>query len=93
MQIDVRDSPDQSQYDVSVDGKPAGMLAYRLDENRITMVHAEVDPAYDGQGVGSELARYALEDARARHLAVVPACPFVSAYIRKHSEYADLVRG
>ncbi len=55
------------------------------------MFHAETDRAYGGRGVASEMARFALEDARARELEVIPSCPFVSGYIRKHSEYADLV--
>lgn len=91
MQIEVRDSPDAGRYEVSVDGSPAGMLVYDLDGDRITMFHAEVDPVYGGQGVGSQLARHALDDARARGLVVVPACPFVSDYLSKHPEYADLV--
>jgi predicted GNAT family acetyltransferase len=91
MRIEVHDSPNASQYEVAVDGEPAGVLAYRLENSRITMFHAETDQAYGGRGVASEMARYALEDARARELEVIPSCPFVSGYIRKHSEYADLV--
>lgn len=91
MQIEVRDSPDARQYEVTVDGEPAGLLAYRLGDGRITMFHAETEPAHGRRGVASEMARYALEDARARGLEVIPSCPFVSGYIRKHSEYADLV--
>lgn len=48
-------------------------------------------PRTGGRGVGSQLARHALDDARARGLAVVPDCPFLNDYLSKHPEYADLV--
>jgi len=89
--IDVRDRPDDRQYEVTVDGQVAGKLVYRLGPDQIAFTHAEVDSAYGGKGVGSALASHALDDARARGLAVLPDCPFVTAYVKKHSEYVDLV--
>ena len=50
-----------------------------------------MDDAYEGQGVGSELAAGALDDARARGLRVLPYCPFIRGYIERHQEYLDLV--
>jgi hypothetical protein len=50
-----------------------------------------VDEAHEGQGIGSRLAAGALDDIRGRGLTIVPLCPFVSAYLARHSEYADLV--
>lgn len=89
----VRDNPAESRYEIfAADGTRAGVVTYRLDDGRITMVHTEVDPAYRGQGLGGELARAALDDIRARGLEVVPRCPFIAAFIRHHQdEYLDLV--
>jgi predicted GNAT family acetyltransferase len=43
-------------------------------------------------GIASTLVRRALDDAQARHLPVLPACPFVATFIERHSdEYADLL--
>jgi predicted GNAT family acetyltransferase len=55
------------------------------------MYHTEVEPEYAGQGLGDELAREALDDVRRRGLILVPLCPFIAAYIRRHPEYLDLV--
>ena len=41
--------------------------------------------------MGSALARTALDTARAEGLHVVPVCPFMDAWIRRHAQYADLV--
>jgi hypothetical protein len=90
LQID--DNPEEHRYEALVDGKLAGFILYRLQDGRMTMVHTEVEPAYERQGVGSELAKVALEDARERGLKVVPLCPFIARYVRRQPDlYLDLV--
>lgn len=87
----VRDKPEELRYEIEVDGEVAGFIAYRRGEGVITLVHTDVDPKWEGEGVGSELVRGALDDLRARGLRVRPLCPFVAEFIERHPEYADLV--
>jgi uncharacterized protein len=87
----VTDRPEGRRYVIEADGKPAGLLQYRLDAQRIIFTHAEIDPDREGQGLGSQLAAFALDDARSRGLEVLPRCPFVESYMQRHSEYTDLV--
>jgi len=47
----------------------------------------------EGHGLGSALARGALELARIQGYKIVPQCPFIAAYIAKHPEFRDLVAG
>lgn len=68
-----------------------GKAWYRLSPGTITFTHTDVPKELAGKGVGSKLARAALDHARAENLRVVPLCPFIAAYIDKHPEYADLV--
>jgi predicted GNAT family acetyltransferase len=90
--IEVRDNPDEARYELRVDGQLAGFAQYRLHTGRITFVHTEIDDAHADSGLGSRLARGALDDARRRGLAVVPLCPFIAAFIGHHpDEYLDLV--
>jgi predicted GNAT family acetyltransferase len=92
MSVEVRDNREQSRYEIWTDGQLAGFAQYRLDDGRITFVHLEIDPRYEGVRLGSRLARTALDDAVARQLAVVPLCPFVADYIGRHpDEYLDIV--
>lgn len=79
------------RYEVTVDGTLAGFLQYRARPDLIELVHTEVEPAYEGRGLAADLARTALDDARAEGRAVLPFCPYVNAYIKKHPEYVDLV--
>ena len=92
MELSVRDDPAQSRYEVLADGEVAGFAAYQLHEPRITFTHTEVGEQYGGQGVGSALASGALDDVRRRGLTVIPLCPFIAGYIKKHvDDYLDLV--
>lgn len=92
--VTVRNNPDESRYEALVDGQVAGFAAYVLDEerHRIVFTHTEVGDEYGGQGVGSALARFALDDVRADGTRrVVPQCPFIQGWIDKHPDYQDLV--
>jgi uncharacterized protein len=89
----VADNPEKHRYEARVDGELAGFAAYHLTRSSIVFTHTEVDPAFKGHGVGSALARSALDDVRAKgERDVVPVCPFIHGWIDDHPEYADLVR-
>jgi uncharacterized protein len=79
-----------SRYEVFVGDELAGIAAYRLEPGHLVVFHTEVDPAFEGRGLGSRLAQTVLEDARAQGLRVVPACEFMAVYLKRHPEYADL---
>lgn len=87
----VRDNPDEQRYEIHVDDTLGGFAQYRARPGLLAFIHTEIDPTFEGQGLGGTLVGFALEDARARELAVLPFCPFVNAYIRRHPEFTDLV--
>ena len=67
------------------------MPAEMTGRGAAVLVHTEIAPSVEGEGLGSTLVAGALDDIRARGLEVVPLCPFASAFIERHPEYADLV--
>jgi predicted GNAT family acetyltransferase len=87
----VRDEQEKHRYLIELDGEQIGLLSYRLRGDQIALTHAEIDPAHEGQGLGGQLAAFALDDARRRGLSVVPACPFVREYILRNPGYGDLL--
>ncbi|CAN5615082.1 GNAT family N-acetyltransferase [soil metagenome] len=89
--LQIRDNAQHWRFEAHLDGQLAGFSQYRLGPGRITFTHTKVDPDFEGQGIGSRLVRHALDEVRDRGLRVVPLCPFVSSYLRRHSQYADLV--
>jgi predicted GNAT family acetyltransferase len=91
MAIDVADDPANMRYTVSVDGQLAGFVTYSKHGDIVTLVHTEIDEAFEGHGVGSSLARGTLDDLRERGYRVRPQCPFMRRFIQRHEEYSDLV--
>ncbi len=85
------DNVEDARYEARVDGALVGLAAYRLDGATMAMTHTEVDPAYEGQGVGSRLVSEALDDVRGRGLRVRPLCSFVFRHIERQPAYQDLV--
>jgi uncharacterized protein len=92
MNAEVRNNKTEYRYEVFADGELAGYTQYVLDRGRIAVLHTEVQDSYEGLGLGSQLAREALENARARGLLVMPFCPFIAGFIERHlDEYRDFV--
>jgi predicted GNAT family acetyltransferase len=82
--------PERQRYELHLGERVVGYATAVPRENLIVLPHVEVEPEFEGQGLGSKLVKGVLDDVRARGLRVVPICPFVGAYLRRHPEYADL---
>jgi uncharacterized protein len=87
--LTIRDVPERDRYEAAAGDALAGIVAYRRHGDDVVLAHTEV--LVERRGVGGALAQAALDDIRARGLGVVPACPFIAAWIRRHPGYADLV--
>jgi uncharacterized protein len=90
-EILVREVPDRSRFEITVDGRLVGFAEYRSRPGRIVFTHTEVEDAYQGQGLASRLIWAALDRARRENLVVTPLCPYVAAFIHRHPDYLDLV--
>jgi predicted GNAT family acetyltransferase len=88
--VTVTHNEEAERFEIIVDGLHA-LLAYRRFPDRIVLVHTEVPQPLEGHGLAAKLSRSALDFARVNHLRVVSLCPYVSAFIRKHPEYQDLI--
>ena len=55
------------------------------------VTHTEVDPAHEGRGHGSAMARHALAHFRSQQWHVVPVCGFFAEQIRRQPAYLDLL--
>jgi predicted GNAT family acetyltransferase len=88
----VVDNAEKSQFELRI-GDDVALAAYRKRGDQIVFTHTEVPKHLEGHGVGAELAKAALDSARAQGLRVVPRCPFIDAYIKRHPEYQDLLAG
>lgn len=92
IQTEVTRNDDRSRFEIHTDdGRLAGFAEYRLGDGVVEFTHTVVKDEFEGQGVGSTLARGALDAARADGLDVIAACPFIKSWIEKHPDYTDLL--
>ena len=87
----VEENPAKHRFEILVDDALAGFTAYIARGEVLVLTHTEVDQRYQNMGVGAALVRGTLDQIRERGGRVVPKCPFVSAFIKRHPEYGDLV--
>ena len=80
------------QFEMPLGDDAAALISYEeTGEGVLTISHTEVPEEYEGQGIGSKLVRGTLEILRAENLKIVPMCPFVAAYLKRHPEYQSLI--
>ena len=90
MKMTVRDDSARQRYELEVEGGVA-FVDYLRDGRKVIMTHAEVTLPLRGGGIGAALVKGALALVRERGEKVVPLCPFVVQYMRRHPETHDLL--
>jgi uncharacterized protein len=88
--IEVRHNQRASRFESGTEPE-LSRLDYVLRGEILDLYHAEVPLQLEGRGIASAITKAALDWARENGRKVRPSCPFVSAWIRRHSEYSDLV--
>ena len=89
----VRHNERLRRFELEVEGRQVGLLQYRERDGMLDLLHTEVDAAFRGRGLAAALVRGALDQVRAASQRIVPSCPYVAAFIERHSEYRDIVAG
>lgn len=89
--MNVVDNTERSRYELRDGDNLVGFSEYHFHRDEMALLHTEIGEAYGGRGLGGQLVRGALDDARARGRKVLPYCPFVRGWMAKHPEYKDLV--
>ena len=89
----VTDIPDAHRYEArDPGGELLAFTEYDLIGHTVVFVHTVTAPEHEGKGFASRLVQAALDDVRARGRDVVAVCPYVKAWIARHSDYQDLLR-
>jgi len=83
-------NPAKQRFEINMDGQ-LSVLEYTFKNHRLFLMHTEVPPALQSQGLGTELAHAALKYARQNELTVIAICPFVQEYVSGHPEYQSFV--
>tara|TARA_R110001606_G_scaffold3841_5_gene18521 strand:- start:1769 stop:2056 length:288 start_codon:yes stop_codon:yes gene_type:complete len=89
--ITLEDGPTGGRYVTVVNGHEAEMTFSKAGTSRIIIDHTGVPKELGGMGVGVELVKRAVEDARKNGVKIIPLCPFAKAQIGKHPEWQDVL--
>ena len=86
----IEHNPDFHRFEYTEDAIQS-LLDYQLEDGVMSIVHTGVPQALAGRGIAADLTRTALDTARQEGWRVRPVCSYADAYIRRHSEYQDLL--
>lgn len=91
--ITVVHAPEKHRYELHDAGAVVGFTKYRLAaaRNQMVFIHTEVDEAYAGRGLAGKLAGVAVADVVASGRRVVPICPYIASYLRRHRDFEESV--
>ncbi|MFT4858046.1 MAG: putative GNAT family acetyltransferase [Planctomycetota bacterium] len=90
MEYQLIDNEKAKQYEFHIEGVIT-KIEYIKAQSKIYLTHTEVPKKLEGRGIGSSLVKMALEDIKKKELILVPLCPFVALYIKRHPEWNELV--
>jgi uncharacterized protein len=91
MDLTVTDNLFEGRYEALLDDEVVGTAEYELSDDLMILIHTDVEPMHQDQGIGGALARFVVNDARRRGLRVRPVCPFLRSWLDRHPDYADLI--
>lgn len=89
--VTITDNKAASTYELGVDGQIAAGLLYNETGTRVTILATSVFPEFRGKGIAGRLLGGVLDMLRAEGRTVTLTCPFATAFVRSHPEYADVV--
>ena len=90
-ELRIEDNTERTRFEAYLGSSLAGFTDYHAQPGLVTLLHTEIDPPFEGQGIGTRFVAGILDDVRSRGQHVLPICPFVRAFLQKHAEYDDVV--
>ncbi len=88
--MNVIDNTEEKRYEAMVEGAMI-RIDYIKTRDKVYLTHTEVPASLEGQGYASRLVNRVLVMVRESSLALVPLCPFVASYFKRHPEWAELL--
>ena len=86
----MRNAPDRNRFEVYVGDELAGFAEYVDTNDQRIFFHTEIGDDFAGRGLASTLIKFALTETRSAGKRIVPVCPFVAGYLKKHDDFADI---
>ena len=90
MEVTVSENKEKKRFEVLIDDKIA-MIEYIRAQNKVYLTHTEVPTELEGKGIASSMVKQVLQQIKDEGLELVPLCPFVAAYLKRHPEWKEIL--
>ena len=89
MKYDIQHNQSQHRFETTIENLLC-VIDYSLNDTNLSLNSVRVPKALEGRGVAGELTQTALDWARSKNYRVIPVCPYVQAWLKRHPEYQIL---
>ncbi len=79
----------KKRFELQLENKVIFIEYILTNDNSIYLTHTEVPRSLEGNGLGSIIVKKALGYIREKGYKMIPLCPFVAAYLKRHPEDAN----
>ena len=88
--VDIQHHQNQQRFETRIENLLC-IIDYELEGENLSLTHVGVPKPLEGRGIAGQLTQAALDWARTESYRVIPVCPYVQTWLRRHPEYQDLV--
>ncbi|NQD72315.1 N-acetyltransferase [Sphingobacterium shayense] len=93
MEILLKDEGSKGFARAIENGKLAGEMTYSIAGTELIIIdHTEVNPEYNGKGVGKQMLHKIVEMARDKNIKIIPLCPFAASVFKKETDINDVLK-
>lgn len=78
------------RFEISFEGHKA-FIDYKERPGKITLIHTEVEPELEGKEAATAVIEKTLDYIEQNKFKLIPLCPLVFAYIKRHPEWKRIV--
>ena len=90
MEVKIKENKEKKRFEVEVENKLA-LIEYIRAEDKMYLTHTEVPSELEGKGIASSMAKQVLQQIKDEDLKLVPLCPFIASYVKRHPEWKEIL--
>lgn len=90
IEIQLVKNEEKKRFELEVDQFIA-FIDYKESDGKISLTHTEAPKELEGRGVANAVVEKTLDYIEQNNFTLVPLCPFVFAYIKRHPEWNKII--
>lgn len=88
--LTIKENADKKRFETEVNGHLA-FIEYIRTQDSIYLTHTEVAKELEGQGIAKKLVEMVLNIIESEGKKLVPLCPYVAAYLKRHPDWKRIL--